>query len=115
MASGASQFADRHRAADQAFHHRPATAVGEGVEDEIQSLPDICGVRLSIPAALPLVKSRREGAVSTSTREVAMSQTPRVPPVTRYAKSGDVRIAYQVVGEGPSTWCTCRGRCPMSI
>ena len=30
-----------------------------------------------------------------------MSQTQRVPPVTRYAKSGDVRIAYQVVGEGP--------------
>jgi len=23
------------------------------------------------------------------------------PPETRYAKSGDVRIAYQVVGEGP--------------
>lgn len=23
------------------------------------------------------------------------------PPETRYARSGDVRIAYQVVGEGP--------------
>ena len=23
------------------------------------------------------------------------------PPETRYAKSGDVHIAYQVVGEGP--------------
>lgn len=28
-------------------------------------------------------------------------QTPGVPPVTRYAKSGDVRIAYQVIGDGP--------------
>jgi len=27
--------------------------------------------------------------------------TPRVTPETRYAKSGDVHIAYQVVGEGP--------------
>jgi hypothetical protein len=26
-------------------------------------------------------------------------------PTTYYAKSGDVHIAYQVVGEGPSTWC----------
>ena len=32
---------------------------------------------------------------------VAMRQTQTVPPQTRYAKSGDVRIAYQVVGEGP--------------
>ena len=32
---------------------------------------------------------------------VAMRQTQTVPPETRYAKSGDVRIAYQVVGEGP--------------
>jgi len=24
-----------------------------------------------------------------------------VPPETRYARSGDVRIAYQVVGDGP--------------
>jgi len=23
------------------------------------------------------------------------------PPETRYAKSGDIRIAYQVVGKGP--------------
>ena len=30
-----------------------------------------------------------------------MRQTQTVPPETRYAKSGDVRIAYQVVGEGP--------------
>ena len=35
------------------------------------------------------------------TVRIAVSQTQRVPPVTRYAKSGDVRIAYQVVGEGP--------------
>jgi hypothetical protein len=26
---------------------------------------------------------------------------PSVRPETRYAKSGDVNIAYQVVGEGP--------------
>jgi pimeloyl-ACP methyl ester carboxylesterase len=27
--------------------------------------------------------------------------SPRVPPETRYAKSGDVHIAYQIVGRGP--------------
>src|SRR5687767_5417106 len=26
---------------------------------------------------------------------------PSVPPETRYTKSGDVHVAYQVVGEGP--------------
>jgi pimeloyl-ACP methyl ester carboxylesterase/class 3 adenylate cyclase len=34
---------------------------------------------------------------SPSQGEKALS----VPPVTRYAKSGDVRIAYQVIGDGP--------------
>ena len=36
---------------------------------------------------------------------VALSQTggeeAMTPPETRYAKSGDVRIAYQTVGNGP--------------
>ncbi len=30
-----------------------------------------------------------------------MRDNPRVPPETRYARSGDVSIAYQVTGEGP--------------
>ena len=25
-------------------------------------------------------------------------------PDTKYAKSGDVRVAYQVTGEGPDQW-----------
>jgi hypothetical protein len=28
-------------------------------------------------------------------------QSSRTPPETRYAKSGDVHIAYQIVGNGP--------------
>ena len=31
-----------------------------------------------------------------------------VVPVTRYAKSGDVHIAYQVFGSGAMTWYLCR-------
>jgi hypothetical protein len=30
-------------------------------------------------------------------------------PDVRYARSGDVSIAYQVVGEGPSTCCSPLG------
>jgi pimeloyl-ACP methyl ester carboxylesterase len=33
--------------------------------------------------------------------EVPMAETCAVQPETRYARSGDVSIAYQVVGEGP--------------
>jgi hypothetical protein len=29
------------------------------------------------------------------------------PPKTRYAKSGDVHIAYQVLGDGLSMSCMC--------
>jgi hypothetical protein len=29
-------------------------------------------------------------------------------PDTRYAKSGDVHIAYQVFGEGPINWFSLR-------
>ena len=31
-----------------------------------------------------------------------------VPPETRYARSGDVSIAYQVPGRGRSTWSMSR-------
>jgi hypothetical protein len=37
-------------------------------------------------------------------REVAEGMEPR----TRYARSGDLSIAYQVVGDGPSTSSTRR-------
>jgi class 3 adenylate cyclase len=30
-----------------------------------------------------------------------MAETPLVQPATRYARSGDIKIAYQVLGEGP--------------
>ena len=41
-------------------------------------------------------------------------QTTRVQPETRYAKSGDVSIAYQVVGEGPFDVVYVPGWCPTS-
>ena len=35
-------------------------------------------------------------------------------PQTQYAKSGPVSIAYQVVGDGPTTWSSCRVSSPTS-
>ena len=37
-----------------------------------------------------------------SSRKVSKKREEGVtPPQTRYAKSGDIRIAYQIVGDGP--------------
>ena len=41
------------------------------------------------------------------------SQPPSSVRTTQYAKSGDLHIAYQVAGEGRSTWCSCRAGCHM--
>ena len=37
-----------------------------------------------------------------------------VLPETRYARSGDVSIAYQVIGRDRATWCSSRGSSPTS-
>jgi hypothetical protein len=36
-----------------------------------------------------------------------------VMPETRYARSGDVMVAYQVLGEAPLTWSMCPAPSPM--
>jgi pimeloyl-ACP methyl ester carboxylesterase/DNA-binding CsgD family transcriptional regulator len=55
----------------------------------------------AIPAAARVSQRLRELTASTVHRRVRETATPFTPPQVRYVKSGDVNIAYQVVGDGP--------------
>ena len=52
---------------------------------------------LALHQALPVWASRSRQVAATAVAR----DTSGMPPTTRYARSGDVSIAYQVVGEGP--------------
>ena len=47
------------------------------------------------------IKARTTMPLSTVRQDSRQSVGAFVQPITQYAKSGDIRIAYQVFGEGP--------------
>ena len=55
------------------------------------------------------LKTRLRAPLSTVRQDSRQSGRSFAQPITQYAKSGDIRIAYQVFGEGPMNACSNPG------
>jgi serine/threonine protein kinase len=108
MLAGARPFAQAV-AVDEMWatlHSDPAPIGGAALPRELDEIRRRCLEKVPErrPTAAALATELRAvlaGLATTGTRSRRVPRVPTTPPETRYTRSDDVNIAYQVLGDGP--------------